>query len=94
MGKRKKKAEAEEAAEAMEAAAVAAESDTGKDKKKRGFFSKMLRGGVVMGAVAAGAKYFGDPDQGNARREKVKGQVKTAVDKQKTMMENKSSQSQ
>lgn len=85
----KKKQAREEAAEA----AAAAEQNEVEDKKKRGFFSKMLRGGVVMGAVAAGAKYFGDPNQGDARREKVKGQVKTAVDKQKAAIENKTSQS-
>lgn len=90
MGKRKKQAKADEAAEA---AAVAEQNDLVEYKKKRGFFSKMLRGGVVMGAVAAGAKYFGDPNQGDARREKVKGQVKTAVDKQKAAIENKTSQS-
>ncbi|MBW3590470.1 MAG: hypothetical protein KY393_01240 [Actinobacteria bacterium] len=90
MGKRKQQAKADEAAEA---AAVAERNELVEYKKKRGFFSKMLRGGVVMGAVAAGAKYFGDPNQGDARREKVKGQVKTAVDKQKAAIENKTSQS-
>lgn len=82
MGKKKQ-------AKAAEAAAAAEQNEAVEDKKKRGFFSKMLRGGVVMGAVAAGAKYFGDPSQGDARREKVKGQVKTAVDKQKAAIENK-----
>lgn len=82
-------AEAEEAAEA----AAAAEAEEQEGKKKRGFFSKMLRSGMLMGAAAAAAKYFGDPDQGNARREKVKGQVKTAVDKQKSIIENKAAQS-
>lgn len=91
MSRKHKKAKADEAAEA---AAASSESEMAEGKKKRGFFSKMLRSSVVMGAVAAGVKYFGDPDQGNARREKVKGQVKTAVDKQKAMMENKTAQSQ
>lgn len=89
MGKKKEA----KAAEAAEAAAAAEQNEALEYKKKRGFFSRMLRGGVVMGAVAAGAKYFGDPNQGDARRQKVKGQVKTAVDKQKAAIENKTAQS-
>lgn len=89
MGKKKQA----KAVEAAEAAAAAEQNEALEYKKKRGFFSRMLRGGVVMGAVAAGAKYFGDPNQGDARRQKVKGQVKTAVDKQKAAIENKTAQS-
>lgn len=88
MGRRKAKAEAE----AAEAAAAEQATETDGDKK-RGFFGKLVRGGIFMGAVAAAVRYFGDPAQGSSRREKVKGQVKDLVDKQKAVVENKTSSS-
>lgn len=89
MGRRKAKAEAE----AAEAAAAEQRAEEGAGDKKRGFFGKIVRGGIFMGAVAAAVKYFGDPAQGSSRREKVKGQVKDLRDKQKAMMEDKNSSS-
>lgn len=85
--KDKAKAEAEEAAAAE--AAAAETTDEKSEKKKRGFFGKMVRSSIFAGAVAAAVKYFGDPNQGSQRREKMKGQVKDVMDKQKSMMEQK-----